>query len=57
MKAPVPKPFLIKLQTWGLVFSCKFYEISKTTFFLKNTSGGCFCKHLVIVEIFQMQMF
>ena len=23
------------------VFSCEFYEISKNTFFLQNTSGGC----------------
>ena len=27
----------------GTVFSCEFCEISKNTFFLQNTSGGCFC--------------
>ena len=32
----------IKIETLLRVFSCEFYEISKNTFFLKNTSGGCF---------------
>ena len=27
------------------MFSCEFYEISKSTFFLRNTSGGCFCDY------------
>ena len=39
---------LIKLQVSGSetlaqLFSCEFREISKNTFFLQNTSGGCFC--------------
>ena len=25
------------------VFSCEFCEISQNTFFVQNTSGGCFC--------------
>ena len=33
-----------KKETLAQVFSCKFCEISKNTFFLKNTSGGCFSK-------------
>ena len=24
------------------VFSCEFFEICKNTFFLQNSSGGCF---------------
>ena len=28
----------------SFVFSCEFCEISKNTFFLQNTSGGCFCR-------------
>ena len=33
----------IKKETLAQVFSCDIYEISKNTFFLRNTSGGCFC--------------
>ena len=36
---------LIKKETLAQVFSCEFWEISKNTFFLCNTSGGCFCIH------------
>ena len=34
----------IKKESLALVFSCEFCEISKNTFFLQNTSGGCFSK-------------
>ena len=33
----------IKKETLAHVFSCKFYEIFKSTFFWRHTSGGCFC--------------
>ena len=33
----------IKKEPLALVFSSEFWEISKNTFFLQNTSGGCFC--------------
>ena len=33
----------IEKETLAQVFSCEFCEISKNTFFLQNTSGGCFC--------------
>ena len=32
----------IKKETPVQVFPCKFFEISKNNFFLRNTSGGCF---------------
>ena len=32
----------VKKETLAQVFSCKFCEIFKNTFFLQNTSGGCF---------------
>ena len=32
----------IKIETLAQVFSCKFCDISESTFFLQNTSGGCF---------------
>ena len=31
------------------MFSCEYCEIFKNTFFLRNTSGGCFCNVQVIV--------
>ena len=31
------------------VFSCKYCEIFKNTFFIQNTSGGCFCNVQVVV--------
>ena len=31
------------------MFSCEYCEIFKNTFFLQNTSGGCFCNVQVIV--------
>ena len=34
----------IKKESLALVFSCEFCEICKNTFFLQNTSGGCFSK-------------
>ena len=33
----------IKKGTLAQLFSWEFSEISKNTFFLQNTSGGCFC--------------
>ena len=48
--------FLIKLRTLGSaqvtmaqVFSCEFFEISKNTFFLQNTFGGCFWKEPMLI--------
>ena len=32
----------IKKETLAQVFTCKFFESSKNTFFLQNTSGGYF---------------
>ena len=33
----------IKKETLAQLFSCEFCESSLNTFFLQNTSGGCFC--------------
>ena len=34
----------IKKETMAQVLYCEFCEISKNTFMLQNTFGGCFCK-------------
>ena len=39
----------IKKETLAQVFSCEFCKISKNTFFLQNTSGGCFCSTLQFI--------
>ena len=55
--------FLIKMQAWGLqetlaqVFSWKFYEISKNTFFTEHLrwlllSGGCSYLHFQLFFLF-----
>ena len=36
---------LIKKETLAQVFFCEFCEISKNTFFLQNTSAGCFFQY------------
>ena len=36
--------FSIKLQTWGLVFSCPFCETFNSIFFYGTTPGDCFWK-------------
>ena len=38
--------FLIKKESLAQAFSCEFCEIPKNTFFLQNTSGGCFWRKL-----------
>ena len=35
--------FKIAVENLAQVFLCELFEISQNTFFLKNTSGGCFC--------------
>ena len=40
----------IKKESLVKVFSCDFCEISKNTFFLQNTSGGCFCTNFTFIE-------
>ena len=47
----------IKKETLAQVFSCKFCEISKNTFFLQNTSGGCFCDYLIIFWVLRTFFF
>ena len=48
----------IKKEALAQVFPCEFCEICNNTFFLQNTSGGCFCRcnatslFKIILEIF-----
>ena len=42
-KRPRRPAALLKKEALAQVFSSKFCEISKNTFFLQNTSDGCFC--------------
>ena len=44
---------LLKKESLIQVFSHEFCEISKNSFFLQNTSGGCYCKlHIVSLLVF-----
>ena len=43
------------LQAWAV--SCEFWEIFKNTFFVWNTSSGCFCADLLLTSFYSIDHF